>query len=206
MKTTKLLICAIALVSAIAAAKARGQNLSATLIGINPGLAITGTVDNGSFTQAYPSGVLSFTEFDAFCFEPNQGISFNETLVYQIQNPLSLVTSDLIARVIGGYLGSSQSNEQAAAVQWAIWELTTESLESYSLADGNVRITDTANPNVLALANEYLAQASTFSPANVTFLSNPTRQDVVSWNVIPEPASAGLLALSSLLLLRRRRA
>lgn len=206
MKTTKLLICAIALVSAIAAAKAKGQNFPATLIGINPGLPVTGTVDDGSFTQVYPSGVLKFTEFDAFCFEPTQGISYNESLIYQVQDPLSLASSDLIARVIGGYLASTQSDHQAAAVQWAIWEITTESLAPYSLANGNVRITADANPDIILLANQYLAQANTFTPANVTFLSNPDRQDVVTWNMVPEPASAGLLALSSLLLLRRRRA
>lgn len=205
MKTTKLLICAIAVVSAIAAAKAKGQNLPATLIGIKPGLAVTGTVDNGSFSQAYPSGVLEFTDFDAFCIEPTQGISYNETLIYQIQNPLSLTNSDLIARVIGGYLNSSQSDQEAAAAQWAIWEITTENLTSYSLSSGNVQISQIENQNIILLANQYLAQANNFSPANVTFLSSPDRQDVVTWNMIPEPASAGLLALSSLLLLRRRR-
>lgn len=206
MKTTKLLICAVAVASAIASATAKGQTLSATLITIDNGEAVTGTIDNGSFTQAYPSGILSFTEFEAFCIEPTQGISYGETLVYQIQDPGSLANSNLISRLVGGYLASSQSSEDAAAVQWAIWELTTESLAAYSLSDGNVRITAPENQNIIVLANQYLAQASSFNPANVTFLSNPERQNVVTWNMIPEPASAGLLALSSLLLLRRKRA
>ena len=205
MKTTKLLICAVAVAAAFAAAKAKGQNLPATLIGVNPGLPVTGTINNGSFIQAYPSGVLNFSEFDAFCIEPSQGISFGESLVYQIQNPLSLTTSNTIARLVGGYLASSQSADDAAAVQWAIWEITTETLASYSLADGNVRITSPQNLNTLTLANQYLAQAPNFTPANVTFLTNATRQDVVTWQAVPEPASVGLLALSGLLLFRRRR-
>ena len=205
MKTTKVLICAVALAAAFAAAKAKGQNLPATLIGVDPGIAVTGTVDNGSFIQAYPSGVLKFTEFDAFCFEPTQGISYGESLVYLIQNPLSLNTTNTISQLIGGYLASSQSAQEAAAVQWAIWEVTTETLPTYSLLDGNVRITSPANLDTITLADQYLAQASSFTPAAVTFLTNPTRQDVVTWQSVPEPTSAGLMMLSGLLLLRRRR-
>ena len=205
MKTTKLLICAVSLAAAFAAAKANGQNLSATLIGIDPGIAVTGTVDNGSFIQAYPSGISKFTEFDAFCIEPTQGLSYGETLVYQIQNPLSLSATDTISRLVGGYLLSSQSAQEAAAVQWAIWEVTTETQTDYTLADGKVRITSAQNLDTITLANQYLAQASSFTPASVTFLTNENRQDVVTWQVIPEPASAGLMALSGLLLFRRRR-
>ncbi len=205
MKTTKLLICAVAIAAALAAAKSNGQNISATLIGIDPGIPVTGTVDNGSFIQAYPSGVSKFTDFDAFCIEPTQALSYGETLIYQIQNPLSLSATDTVSRLVGGYLLSSQSAQEAAAVQWAIWEVTTESLSAYSLADGNVRITSALNLDTITRANQYLAQAPTFTPANVTFLTNASRQDVVTWQAIPEPASAGLMALSALLLFRRRR-
>ena len=118
---------------------------------------------------------------------------------------LSLSATDTISRLIGGYLLSSQSAQEAAAVQWAIWEVTTESQLAYSLSDGNVRITSAQNLDTITLANQYLAQAPSFTPASVTFLSNATRQDVVTWQVIPEPASAGLMALSGLLLFRRRR-
>ncbi|MES2661371.1 MAG: thioester domain-containing protein [Verrucomicrobiota bacterium] len=205
MKTTKLLVYAVALAAAFAAAKAKGQNISATLIGIDPGIAVTGTIDNGSFSQAYPSGISKFTEFDAFCIEPTQGLSYGETLVYQIQNPLSLTNTDIISRLVSGYLASSQTAQDAAAVQWAIWEITTEVLSAYSLSDGNVRINPTFNQDTITLANQYLAQAPNYTPANVTFLTNPERQDVVTWETIPEPASAGLIALSGLLLFRRRR-
>jgi hypothetical protein len=209
MKTTKLLICAVGLAAAFAAAKAKGQNLSATLIGIDPGIPVTGTVDNGSFIQAYPSGILKFTEFNAFCIEPTQGLSYGETLIYQIQNPLSLSASDTITRLVGGYLLSSQSAQEAAAVQWAIWEVTTESLSAYSLSDGNVRITSAENLDTITLANQYLAQAPGYTPAAVTFLINPDRQDVVTLGPtavqVPELSSTVLVALSGLLLFRRRR-
>ncbi len=212
MNTTKLLIGAVAVAAAFAAARAKGQSLPATLIGVDPGIGVTGTLDNGSFFQEYPSGVMKFTDFDAFCIEPTQGISYGDSLVYQIQNPLSLGTTDLISRLVGGYLAAlntplteAEVAQNAAAVQWAIWEVTTETLNPFSLDNGNVRISASLNQDTINLANQYLANTANFNPANVTFLTNTDRQDVVTWNAVPEPTSVGLIALSGLLILRRRR-
>jgi hypothetical protein len=210
MKTNKLLICAVAVSAALAAVNAKGQNLTATLNGISPGLTLEGTW-NGSFFYDYPAGVMNFTDegtgldFAAFCVQPLQDIAYGETLVYEIQNPLSLANIDIVARLIGGYLASSPTDQNAAAVQWAIWEITTETTAAQTLFEGSVRIIDPVGVATASLANQYLANVMNYSPVALTYLSNPTRQDVVSWNVIPEPASVGLAALSGLLLLRRRR-
>ena len=212
MKITNRLIYEIAVLAIIGASYSSAQSLPATLINIDPSIAVRGTMDNGSFIQDWPSGDLKFSNFDAFCIEPNQGLSYGEALVYQIQNPLSLSATDSVARLVGGYLSylntatnPTATAENAAAVQWAIWEITAETLSSPSLADGNVRITSSANISTINLANQYLAQIDTYTPANVAFLTNPDRQDVVTWNTVPEPTSAGLLALSGLLCFRRRR-
>jgi len=205
MKTTKLLICAVAVAAAFAAVNAQGQNIPANFVDISPSLAVTGTIDNGSFIQEYPSGVSHFTDFDAICIEPSQTLSYGEALVYQVQDPSSLGNYDKISRLVGGYLASSQSAADAAAVQWAIWETTNETLSSPSLLDGNVRISTPISQSTAALANQYLANIYTYTPAAITYLANPTRQDVVTWNVIPEPGTAGLAALSALMMLRRRR-
>lgn len=204
MKTTKLLICTIAVASALASVNVRGQNLSATLIGIAPALPVTGTFDGGSFIQQYPSGEMRFTGFNAFCVEPAAGISYGETLIYQVQDPLSLANYDKIARLVGGYLSSSRSDENAAAVQWAIWETTYETVNSPSLLDGNVKIL-APSLDTAALANQYLTNINSYSPVALTYLTNSTRQDVVSWNVVPEPGSAVLATISAFVLLRRRR-
>lgn len=205
MKTTKLLICAISVAAALGAIQARAQNLTAKLIEITPVLTVNGTFNNGAFTQDYPSGVYHFTEFDAFCVEPTQDLSYGETLVYQIQDPGLLANSNTIARLVGGYLASGQTAQDAAAVQWAIWETTTESLLPSSLLDGNVRITTPINQSTANLANQYLANVNNFAPASLTYLTNGSRQDVVTWNLIPEPGSACLAALSAFVLFRRRR-
>lgn len=211
MKTTKLLVCAVAVSTAFAAVSAQGQSLTATLNGINPGLTYEGTW-NGDFVFDYPAGVMNFTDvgtntgFSAFCVQPLQDIAFGETLVYEIQSPLSLANSDIIARLVGAYLSEPSSDQTAAAVQWAIWEVTTETTAVDSLFNGSVRIIEPSGSATAALANQYLANVMNYSPVALTYLSNPTRQDVVTWNVVPEPTTAGLAVLSGLLLLRRRRA
>lgn len=204
MKTTKLLICAISVVAAVTAAKANAQTLNATFVEISPMLPVNGTIDDGSFFQDYPSGVLRFTEFDAFCVEPVESLSYGEALVYQVQDVSLLHNFDTVARLVGGYLASPRDAEHAAAVQWAIWETTTESLSSPSLLSGNVRIAPVSGATA-TLANQYLANASSYAPANLVYLRNNGRQDVVTWNLVPEPASLTLAGFSALLLLRRRR-
>lgn len=208
MKTTKLLICAISIVAAVAAARASAQNLSASFVGITLGLSVNGTVDNGGLTQDYPSGVHHFTTFDAFCVEPSESLAYGETLVYQVQDISLLPNSDKIARLVGGFLSSSQTAEHAAAVHWAIWRTTSETLapsSTFPLLDGNVRITIPVSQTTVELASQYLANFNTFTPASLTYLTNTGRQDVVTWNVVPEPGSLGLAALSAVLFLRRRR-
>ena len=101
MKTTKLLICAAAVVAAFAATKAQSQNLTATLNGITPGLAVNGTFANGTFFQI-PSSVMDFSEFDAFYVQPLEHADFGEIFVYQIQNPVLLDGSGMISHLIGG--------------------------------------------------------------------------------------------------------
>jgi hypothetical protein len=205
MKVTKFFICAISIAAALAAAKSYGQNLTATLITIAPGLPVNGTLDNGNFVQDYPSGVLQFGDFEAFCVEPFEDLFYGETLVYSIQGVGLLPNSDQISRLVGGFLASSRSDQEAAAAQWAIWEITTENLLPPSLSDGNVRISTPVSAATATLGNQYLANINTFAPASLTYLTNVGGQDVVTWNVIPEPTSFALVALSSGFLLRRRR-
>lgn len=205
MKTTKFLICAISIAAALASAKASGQSLPATLIEISPALLVNGTVNDGGYTGDYYTGLMRFDGFDAFCVEPTESLSYGESLVYEVQDIGLLSNANAVARLVSAYLASPQTADHAAAVQWAIWELTTESLSGPSLVDGNVRITIPANEPTATLANQYLANAGNFAPANLVYLTNDGRQDVVRWTPIPEPATAALAALSALLLVRRRR-
>jgi len=206
MKTTKLLICAVAFAAAIVAVKANGQSLTTTYHGISPGLAIQGTW-NGTDIYVVEAGEINFSGFDAFCVEPWQPIPDNEEIIYEIQDPASLGTaaSGTISRLVGAYLASSRSNEDAAAIQWAIWETMTELDAEPNLLSGNSRITGSGDQDIANRANEYLSNINSFVPVTLVYLQNGPVQNVVSWNVIPEPTSVGLLVLSGLLVLRRRR-
>lgn len=206
MKSSKLLICAVAAMAAYVAAPANGQNIPATLTIINPGLATTGTYDGGTF-HTLPAGVLDFTNFDAFCVEPLEGLGYGQTVVYQIQNPASLTNYDSIARLVGGFLsiGPSRTDLDAAALQWAIWEINSETVSGpYSLLGGNVNLAPESSA-VAARADQFLANINSYTPATLTYLTNSSYQDVVTWNVVPEPTSLGLATISGMFLLRRRR-
>lgn len=206
MKATKFLIGAISLVAAVAAGKADAQNLDTLYTNIIPGLDVQGTVTDGEYTN-FRTGVMLFPDFQAFCVQPEERLGFNEPVVYQAQE-IGLLTNHVqVSLLVGGYIASLGTDADAAAVQWAIWEVTTEKniLSPRSLVDGNVRISTPLDQATADLANQYLANMNSYKPATLTYLANEGRQDVVTWNLIPEPGSAGLAAFSALLLLRRRR-
>jgi hypothetical protein len=206
MKTTKLLICAVAAAAALVSAVAHGQNLTTTFTGIGVGSQVEASWTNGTEVYNRNTGVMTFVGFDAFCVEPFQGLDPGQEVTYQILDPQLLANRNTIARLVTAYLQSSKTAEDAAAIQWAIWETTSEELLAPSLIDGNIRIMGgAADQNIAYLANGYLDNLNRFAPADLTYLKNDTYQDAVSWNVIPEPSSLGLAALSGFFLLRRRR-
>lgn len=208
---SKLLLCAVGFASFLFTEKAQSQSLTVNFVEIGSHIPVNGSV-NGSHFFDYPSGVSVFQEFQAFCVEPLQDISYGEAVTYDVQDVSNLNNSLLVAKLIGAYLASDQTAQDAAAVQWAIWEVVADLSGTSSLSNGNVVIgTDSPiNPHgttIAALGNQYLERMlrEEFDPVTLTYLHSDTRQDVITWGVIPEPATAGLAALSALLFFRRRR-
>ncbi len=209
MKMNKLVTTLAAVILAV---NAHAQNITATFNTVAPGANVRGTFDNSNF-HTYASGVVNFTStggpFQGFCAEPLSSIGFGETLVYQVQSPFSLTNYDQVGRIVTAFLASSQSNAEAAAAQWAIWEVTNEMTLPPSLANGNNRITLPGYAGTQVLADQYLANIYSFAPTSIVRLANPTRQDIVTWTpaivAIPEPTSLLLCTVSGLSLLRRRR-
>lgn len=207
---TKLLLCAVGFaVSLFITERAAAQTLTTTFVEINPNVPVNGSYDGINFYDL-PSGVAVFTDFQAFCVEPLQHLTYGQTVVYDIQDPATLANVNLIASLVGGFLSSSMSGQDAAAVQWAIWEIVQESSATKSLSSGNIIIgpntgISPASQAVAALADQYLANINNFTPVQVAYLTNENDQDVIAFLAVPEPATAGLAALSLLVILRRRR-
>lgn len=204
MKKNKFLVGVVALLAAFSAISVKAQNFPVTFDGVAPGLPVHGTF-HGTEPLDLPSGVCSFGEMKAFCVEPAEPLAYGETLVYQVQDSASLANYGTISKLVGGFLASPQDERHAAAVQWAIWEVVLDGVDAPSFATGNSRIVGDASQDIALLASDYLANVSSYNPAALTYLTNAGKQDVVTWSTIPEPSSAGLIALSGLILLRRRR-
>lgn len=205
---TKLLLCAVGFASYLAVDKAQSQTLTTTLVEINPNVPVNGSFD-GSFFWDYPSGLSVFNDatFISFCVEPTQGLSYGQTVIYDIQDSSTLANATLVAKLMGGYLASAMTALDAAAVQWAIWEVVAEQSSTFSLLAGNVIIDplDSEDAAVAALADQYLQNIDSYTPIEFTYLQSDEYQDVAAYGVVPEPAVAGLAALSALVLFRRRR-
>jgi hypothetical protein len=193
-------ICCITVLATLATtAYTNAQDLSAKYLGIDPGSSVKGTFDGTNF-RFIQSGLVQFEGFEAFCVEPTQGISINEVIDYDIAFTYSSPeATESIAKLVGNFYSSGQTASEAAATQWAIWEVVIDG-SGGSLFSGSAQVDNTA---IGHLANSYLGQLPTLPAADVEFLTNPKRQDMV--RLVPEPASASLFALASLLLFRRRR-
>jgi hypothetical protein len=104
------------------------------------------------------------------------------------------------------FAGSVTTNAQAAGLQIAIWEVVDDSGSSFSLNDGNFRLTGSAT--VAAAAQGYLnalpADLSGYTTSSFIVESgiNPRSQNLI----VPEPACLVLLATAlPIMILGRRR-
>lgn len=185
----------------VSAGHLKAQSVPSTFQGVSPGLSTKGTLD-GSTTKVYKAGLMRFDTFDGFCVDPHQLIYQNQTVNYTKDLTFSTpAVSDAIAHLVGGYYASGQTAQDAASIQWAIWEVIVDGVGSTDLTSGNSRVLDTATAN---LAESYLQNIGNLPKADVVYMKNVKFQDMVT--VVPEPSSSLLLSLGACgLLLRRKR-
>jgi hypothetical protein len=164
----------------------------------------------------FPAGTANFV---AFCIDLQDVTGDN--VVYTIVNlkdapdPLgdnmgaakALDLSKMLYAAVGANLSaaSSLSNDQAAALQMAVWEVVFEKSGTYDIFNGNMTLSKNADVN--ALANGYLGGTNgPTAMSGLVGLTNPTKQDFVA-QVVPIPAAAWLFgsALMGVVALGRRR-
>ena len=123
--------------------------------------------------------------------------------------PVSAATQAAVKKLFDVYYSNTLSAIDAAGFQLALWEVeydTTSSATTYDLSADNFKVTgvfDKSNGNtdvtttVTGIAAGYLDFQSKTAVSNyqLTQWTNPTSQDFVSVNRVPEPASLALLAL-----------
>lgn len=185
----------------VLALPASAQNITATLLEVDPGATTSGAYDGETFID-YNAGIFRFDEFDAFCIEPVAPISYGDTIVYTYQDPATLANAEWIGRLLGAWDASSKTPLDAQAVQWAIWEIVLDGPGSPSFGTGNARLAD-GHDDVAGRALEFLSSAPSYEALPFHYLTNEYKQDMIV--VIPEPGLIGLLTLSAISFFRRRR-
>lgn len=204
MKTLALIPAALCAFGA-----ANAQTINTTFIQSNPSELVNGTFSGAGSESVKISGVLNFSNLDfrAFCAEPLQTINPNQNVDYSIASLSLLNNATSVAKVITAFNASSQTSVDAAGAQWAIWELVGETSSTFDINSGAISIVsaDATDTLVRDRAADYLANFNNFSASSITFLTNSTIQDMVTWDAVPEPSSAMLALLGGLGLVARRR-
>jgi hypothetical protein len=170
-------------------------------LGYGPAIFTTGVV-NGDYQISEPTGQLDFDSFVGFCVDPFAPLIVAETVVYKVQDPATLTEVGAVQRILGGYYASGRNSLDAAGAQWAIWEAIFDGTTDPTFESGLVRLQDPGSA-VAVRALDYLNDLASLPAVPMLYLTNPTRQDVIT---VPEPGPAAALGCAlALILLRRRR-
>ena len=198
--TTKI---AFALLCSSMAVSAQTRQQDTLLEELSLGLTTTGTFTGNRNGSSHYAGVLMFNYADAFCIQPLEGININDKVVYTIMPLTSLANNTPISNIVGRFLKSNQSADEAAGAQWAIWEIVGDGNINPSLTDGNIRLNRPTQTTFGIKAQQYLDNRSIFYSVELEYATNTNKQDVLF--MIPETTSALLGALGAMTLFLRRR-
>ncbi len=208
-----------------ASGSASATTIIATFNTMTPQQGVTITLPSGSsntsagrfnFTRTggdHPENPLPdapVSSFWAFCVELGQQISFGQSTVFDVvplengsnsSGGIGLARADQVRELLGAaYPDFSQvlTNNQYAALQLAIWEITRENqgANGFDVFTGDIKFAS-SNAAVLGLANSYLAAVDGIGPRaqRIMALTNRTRQDMLVQFPVPEPGSLGLALL-----------
>lgn len=168
--------------------------------------------NNASTTALNYSYVSSGASFIAYCLEPNQGNGRAGVVRNYDASTFSGAKAPLVQGLFSTHYASLSDYDSKAAFQMALWEIMRETGTPNDVNSGSfyMSASGTHAATVASMANSYLSQAASYGgPAlyKLTYLSNPSLQDLVTATPVPEPMSGAMLmsGLAVLGLLARRR-
>jgi hypothetical protein len=149
--------------------------------------------------------------FESWCVDIFQNTYFNQVVTdYQSEASGASLGTKLtsIQRLAAEALGQVHDAGTSAAFQMAIWEILNEEGSSFSLSSGNFLAYNASNGNnSVDIADEWLRHLESFSSNefNLTTFVSPTRQDLVTFTKVPEPATLATFGIGLIGLLMARR-
>jgi hypothetical protein len=202
MKRSALIVTILALTASTVLADPimfyNGLGYNSTVKVYAPGLLANNlTVNAGQMKITYNQD-----NFLAYCVDLNQYAGNGAAA------PVSVATLNHgaeIAYLFDTYANSVDSNVKAAALAVSIWEVLTETGDTFDVLHGDFRISN--NASVATAAGLMLSTVPvSYTPTGwPTVLHGDCVQDMLIATVVPEPATLSVLALGGLCLLRRRR-
>jgi len=180
---------------------------------VSPTVASTNVyagVYNHTVVSSSPNGIdLSpiGPQFVSFCIDivdyVGSGVVYTLTDLMNSPDPIlnnmgsekATDLSKLLFFAVGSELSNvlSLTNNQAAALQMAVWEVVFEQNGGYNVTNGNFTALNATTQNQ---ANFYLNGISTATEGmqNLIALTNPDKQDFIAQSTVPIPAAAWLFA------------